>query len=90
MAASGQTQDVVRALRSHLTGEVVGAGDETYDTARSVWNGMIDKRPLAVARCVSADDVAAALGVARAAACRSPCAAAGTTSPAWRRRRAAW
>ena len=67
MAATGQTQDVVRALRSHLTGEVVGAGDETYDTARSVWNGMIDKRPLAVARCASADDVAAALGVARAA-----------------------
>ena len=67
MTATGQTQDVVRALRSHLTGEVVGAGDETYDTARSVWNGMIDKRPLAVARCVSADDVAAALGVARAA-----------------------
>ena len=67
MTASGQTQDVVHALRSHLTGEVVGAGDETYDTARSVWNGMIDKRPLAVARCVSADDVAAALGVAPAA-----------------------
>ena len=67
MAATGQTHDVVRALRSHLAGEVVGAGDETYDTARSVWNGMIDKRPLAVARCVSADDVAAALGVARAA-----------------------
>jgi FAD/FMN-containing dehydrogenase len=67
MAATGQTQDVVRTLRSHLTGEVVGAGDEAYDTARSVWNGMIDKRPLAVARCASADDVAAALGVARAA-----------------------
>jgi FAD/FMN-containing dehydrogenase len=67
MAASGPTDDVVRALRSHLTGEVVGAGDATYDTARSVWNGMIDKRPVAVARCRTADDVAAAVGVARAA-----------------------
>ena len=53
MTASGQTDDVVRALRAHLTGEVVGAGDEGYDTARSVWNGMIDKRPVAVARCAT-------------------------------------
>jgi FAD/FMN-containing dehydrogenase len=67
MATSGHTHDVVRALRSHLTGEVVGAGDATYDTARSVWNGMIDKRPVAVARCLTTDDVAAAVGVARAA-----------------------
>ena len=67
MAASDQTDDVVRALRSHLTGEVVGAGDEGYDLARSVWNGMIDKRPLAVARCATPDDVAAAVGIARGA-----------------------
>ncbi len=67
MTAAGQTDDVVRALRTHLTGEVVGAGDEGYDTARSVWNGMIDKRPVAVARCANGDDVAAAVGVARAA-----------------------
>jgi FAD/FMN-containing dehydrogenase len=67
MAASGQTDDVVRALRDHLTGEVVGAGDEGYDTARSVWNGMIDKRPDAVVRCATGDDVSAAVGIARAA-----------------------
>jgi FAD/FMN-containing dehydrogenase len=67
MAGSGRTHDVVRALRSHLTGEVVGASDEAYDTARSVWNGMIDKRPIAIARCLTPDDVAAAVGVARAA-----------------------
>ena len=67
MAASDRTGDVVRALRSHLTGEVVGAGDEGYDLARSVWNGMIDKRPVAVARCATPDDVAAAVGIARGA-----------------------
>jgi FAD/FMN-containing dehydrogenase len=67
MAAPGRTEDVVRALRSHLIGEVVGAGDEEYEAARSVWNGMIDKRPAAVARCTGPDDVAAAVGVARAA-----------------------
>ena len=67
MTAPGRTEDVVRALRSHLSGEVVGAGDEGYETARAVWNGMIDKRPAAVARCAGSDDVAAAVGVARAA-----------------------
>ena len=65
MAASDQTDDVVRALRSRLTGEVVGAGEEGYDLARSVWNGMIDKRPVAVVRCATPDDVAAVIGIAR-------------------------
>jgi FAD/FMN-containing dehydrogenase len=67
MAAPERTQDVLRALRSHLSGEVVGAGDDGYEAARSVWNGMIDKWPAAVARCAGPDDVAAAVGVARAA-----------------------
>jgi FAD/FMN-containing dehydrogenase len=67
MTAARRTEDVVRALRSHLSGQVVGAGDEGYETARSVWNGMIDKRPAAVARCASPDDVAATVAVARAA-----------------------
>ena len=67
MAAPDRTDEVVRALRSHLAGEVVGATDAGYDEARAVWNGMIDKRPVAVARCRTRDDVAAAIGVARSA-----------------------
>src|SRR5665647_3765029 len=65
MAASGSRDDVVTALRSRLAGEVIAAGDEDYDTARAVWNGMIDKRPAAVARCRTREDVAAAIDVAR-------------------------
>ncbi len=68
MAVPDRTDEVVRALRSHLTGEVVGVADEGYAAARSVWNGMIDKRPVAVARCETPDDVAAAVGIARGAA----------------------
>ena len=67
MTAPDRTDEVVRALRSHLTGEVVGAADAAYDEARAVWNGMIDKRPLAIARCRTSDDVAVAIGIARAA-----------------------
>ena len=65
MTTSGATHDVVTALRSRLTGEVVAAGDDEYDAARAVWNGMIDKRPAAVARCRTREDVAAAVDVAR-------------------------
>ena len=39
--------------------------DPEYDEARSVYNGMVDKRPAVIARCADADDVVAALGYAR-------------------------
>jgi FAD/FMN-containing dehydrogenase len=46
-------------------GTILHAGDAGYDDARALFNGMFDPRPLAVARCTSADDVVAAVGVAR-------------------------
>jgi FAD binding domain/Berberine and berberine like len=48
---------VRQELGSGLRGEVVGPGDRGYDTARAVFNGMIDRRPLAVVRCADASDV---------------------------------
>jgi FAD/FMN-containing dehydrogenase len=44
---------------------LVRPGDPRYDSARAVWNGMVDKRPAAIARCGSADDVGAAVRSAR-------------------------
>ena len=38
-------------LAEILHGELIRPGDENYDTARAVYNGMIDKRPAAIARC---------------------------------------
>ena len=46
-------------------GELVRPGDDGYDTARQVFNGMIDRRPALIARCSGADDVAAAVNLAR-------------------------
>jgi FAD/FMN-containing dehydrogenase len=49
-----------RALAA-FTGELLHPGDDGYDEARHVHNGMIDKRPALIARCRSAADIAAAV-----------------------------
>jgi FAD/FMN-containing dehydrogenase len=52
-------------LRPHFSGEVLAPGDDGYDTARQIWNAMIDKRPALIARCGSAEDVVAAVKLGR-------------------------
>ncbi|GAA4287383.1 FAD-binding oxidoreductase [Georgenia daeguensis] len=52
-------------LRSQVAGTVVAADDDGFEDARHVWNGMIDKKPLAVVRVANEDDVAAAIDYAR-------------------------
>jgi FAD/FMN-containing dehydrogenase len=42
-------------------GEVISQGDEEYEEARQVFNGMIQRRPKLIARCRDAADVAAAV-----------------------------
>jgi FAD/FMN-containing dehydrogenase len=44
-----------------FAGEVVEPGHEAYDTHREIWNAMVERRPALIARCTSADDVAAAI-----------------------------
>jgi FAD/FMN-containing dehydrogenase len=53
--------DSFDALGARLAGELITAEHLEYETARRVWNGMIDKRPAAIARCADADDVALAV-----------------------------
>ncbi len=55
----------IEGLRAQLTGRVIGRSDLDYDTARSVWNGDIDRRPAAIARCTGPADVAAAIAFGR-------------------------
>jgi len=45
------------ALRSRFRGEVLDPGVEGYEAARRIWNGMIDRRPEAIARCSHPGDV---------------------------------
>ncbi len=52
-------------LRATLRGSVVRPGDETYDSVRTVYNRMIDKRPAVIVRCVDVADVIAAVDYGR-------------------------
>lgn len=56
--------ELVRELRDALAGAVLTPGDPGYDDARQVWNGIIDRRPAAIARCASTADVVAAVRIA--------------------------
>jgi FAD/FMN-containing dehydrogenase len=55
----------VEGLAAAVRGRVVEAGAPDYDEARSLYNGMIDKHPAAIAYCVDEKDVAAAIAFAR-------------------------
>jgi len=55
----------IRELGESLTGPVLLSGHPEYDGARKVWNGMHDKRPALIARCMNSDDVSNAVTFAR-------------------------
>jgi FAD/FMN-containing dehydrogenase len=52
-------------LPETFEGELIRPQDTGYDEARSLFNGLIDKRPALIARCASPEDVQAALRHAR-------------------------
>ncbi|HSC14727.1 MAG TPA: FAD-binding oxidoreductase, partial [Gammaproteobacteria bacterium] len=52
-------------LREALCGRVLAAGDAGYDDARRIHNGMFERRPAAIARCLGAADIADAIRFAR-------------------------
>jgi FAD/FMN-containing dehydrogenase len=55
----------IEAFKSSLRGELLKPGDIGYEEARRIWNGMIDKRPALIARCVGVADVIASVNFAR-------------------------
>ena len=48
-------------LRRVFRGELIQPTDHDYDAARKVYNGMIDKRPQLIARCVDVADIMTAV-----------------------------
>jgi FAD/FMN-containing dehydrogenase len=57
--------DTLAGLRDGLRGTAIVYGDEVYDEARTVFNGMIDRRPAVIVQCEEPSDVVRALAFAR-------------------------
>jgi len=55
----------LEAFSSQIRGKILLPDSPGYDEARKIWNGMIDRRPAVIARCLGAADVVAAVNFAR-------------------------
>ncbi len=55
----------IKELGESLSGPVMLSGHPQYDAARTIWNGMHDKRPALIARCLDSNDVSQAVSFAR-------------------------
>lgn len=66
MTAVDELEDTtLEAFSKQVRGVVLQPGDDGYDDARNVWNGMIDREPAVIARCAGVSDVIAAVDFAR-------------------------
>ena len=54
------------AFQSRISGGVLCVGDDGFEEARRVWNGLVDRVPALIARCLTAADVQAAIRLAAA------------------------
>jgi FAD/FMN-containing dehydrogenase len=59
------TEQAISGFQQTLRGRLIRSSDSDYDAARALYNGMIDKRPRLIARCVDVADVIAAVNFAR-------------------------
>lgn len=59
------SETTIDEFKKSLRGELIQRGDERYEECRKLYNGMIDKRPLLIARCVDVADVIAAVNFGR-------------------------
>jgi FAD/FMN-containing dehydrogenase len=65
-AETGLKDSVVEAFQTSLRGMLLRPGGAGYDEARTIHNGMIDRRPALIARCAGVADVVTAIRFARA------------------------
>lgn len=60
-----EARPALERLRERIQGRFLEPGDADYESARKVWNGMIDRYPLAIVQAASTSDVVPALDAAR-------------------------
>jgi FAD/FMN-containing dehydrogenase len=64
-ATAPALNETISRLASIVRGRVVSPLDEAYDSARKVYNGDIDRRPLAIVQCADVADVIRSVHFAR-------------------------
>ena len=57
--------ELISKMKANLRGRVILPGDQDYNEARKVYNGMIDKHPKLIVYCANAADVRLAVEFAR-------------------------
>lgn len=60
-SGGGDARVALDRLAATVRGELLTADSPGYDEARAIWNGMIDRRPALIVRCLDAADVVAAV-----------------------------
>jgi FAD/FMN-containing dehydrogenase len=63
--STGVDPAALQQLRARLRGPLLLPDDAGFESSRTVWNAMIDRRPAAVARCLGVADIVASLLWAR-------------------------
>ena len=56
---------IAQQLDGQFKGDIIGPDHPEFESARQLWNAMIDRRPGLILRCTSTADVVAAVSVAR-------------------------
>jgi FAD/FMN-containing dehydrogenase len=62
---TAMTDVALNAFAAGLRGRLLTGTDADYDEARTIWNGMIDRRPGLIVRCAGAADVMRSVRFAR-------------------------
>ncbi len=62
---SSLSNETVDSFRENFQGQIITPTSDEYDEVRKVWNGMFDKHPVLIARCLSTSDVINAVSFAR-------------------------
>src|SRR5438132_13981882 len=57
-------EEVYSSLKGQFRGDSIRPGDDKYETARGIWNGMVARRPGLIARCADVPDIQSAVSAA--------------------------
>ena len=65
MTTKNIDQGTIDQLRAQVRGKVLADGEAGYEEARTIWNGMIERRPGLILRCLGVADVVEGVNFAR-------------------------